>query len=268
MKFISTFILLFLVFTIHAQTPNINDSTVELLLNKINAKTITPDEKKELKAKAFIFQNYGQGLDEEQHDYKQSLQYVNKAIVIFNSLNDTLNIANNKKFKGYLLGRSGNFTEAKIEINSAIELFQAKGAAWGVAVSQFDLSRVYEFENKLDSAVYFSSIALVYWKSVNNNARVLILQTMLINLYTKAKDFNNAKAYQKDAEKLISDPELHWLNLIDFYFVSEKLFEKLMNPSISNRYKDLYDSKLKELAQKGIFAKSYYAQVHNKAQSL
>ncbi len=44
-------------FTSYAQTPNINDSTVELLLNKVNAKTISPDEKKELKAKAFVMQN-------------------------------------------------------------------------------------------------------------------------------------------------------------------------------------------------------------------
>jgi tetratricopeptide (TPR) repeat protein len=258
MKFLVIFFLLINTFTSGAQAPKINDSAVDMLINKVITKTISPEEKKELKTKAFELQNYGQNLDEVYHDYKKSVQYTSKAIMLFNLLNDTLNVANNLKFRGYLLGRLGNFSEAKSDIRLAIQLFQLRNAAWGVAVSQFDLSRVYDFENKLDSAVYFSSTPLVYWKSVKNNTRIIILQTMLTHLFTKLKEFDKAEFHQKEAEKLITEPRLHWQNIIDFYFVSEALFRKLNLLTTANHYKHLYNSKRNELKQDGISARSYY----------
>ncbi|MGC4100207.1 hypothetical protein [Ferruginibacter sp.] len=235
-----------------------NDSTIELLLNKAKAATITPDEVKELRAKSYVIQNYGQNLDEGTHDYKGSLPFISKAIDIFTSLHDTLNVANNLKFRGYLFGRLGDFAKAKNDIHAAIDLFQSKNAAWGVAVSQFDLSRVYEFENKPDSAIYYCNTPLAYWNSVKNNLRILGLQTMLTNLFTKLKEFDKARMHQQEAEKLATDPEVHWLNLLDFYYVSEQLFKRSGQPAIAARYRDLYDSKRAELNKNGGAARSYY----------
>lgn len=162
MKQLVLVLLSFITYCVQAQTPDINDETTVSLLKKANAKIMTSDERKELKKIAFALQNFGQNLDELKHDYKGSLKYINEAIMLFDSMDDTLSVANNKKFKGYLLGRLDNFTEAKIEIDESIRLFKLKKADWGVAVSQFDLSRVYEFKNKLDSAIYYSNTALVY----------------------------------------------------------------------------------------------------------
>ena len=135
-------------------------------------------------------------------------------------MKDTLNVANNKKFKGYLLGRFGKFSEAKAEIQVAIDLFRLKNKDWGVAVSQFDLSRVYEFENKTDSAIYYSNISLSYWKSKGDNGRILGINNMLMNLLLKSKQLEKAVVIQKESEMLATNPELHWQGIIDFYLVS------------------------------------------------
>ena len=98
MKYLLTFLILCIGLFGHFQSQT--DSS-EFLLNKLSSNTITDTKKKELKTLAFDFQNRGQSLDESRQDYTASLKLVNKAIAIFNSLRDTLNEANNRKFKRF-----------------------------------------------------------------------------------------------------------------------------------------------------------------------
>jgi tetratricopeptide (TPR) repeat protein len=228
------------------------------LISKIKNNTITGADKKDLTAIAFDLQNRGQSLDEREHDYKNSLELINKAIVVFEYLNDTLDIANNKKFKGYLLGRFGKFDEAKREIKQAIELFRSKSRESGVAVNEFDLSRVYDFENKLDSAIYYCSSGLTYWKYQHNISRIVINQTMLIHLLVKDKQLMKAKSIQEECEQLTTTTKLYWQNMIDFYWVSAQLYKALNDAELSSKYQALYHDKILELKQQNISASPYY----------
>lgn len=81
---------------------------------------------------------------------------------------------------------------------------------------------------------------------------------MLINLFTKSKDYNAATSLQKETEKLIGNPELHWLNLIDFYYVSRQLFKYCADNVLYEQYKKLYTNKLAELLKIGTSARSFY----------
>ena len=110
MKYLLSFLIFYIGFFGYSQAQT--DSS-EFLLNKLRSKTITDAERKELKTIAFGLQNQGQSLDESKHDYAASLTFINKAITIFILLGDTLNEANNRKFKGYLLGRFDKFVEGK-----------------------------------------------------------------------------------------------------------------------------------------------------------
>jgi len=87
--------------------------TVAILVTKLERKIITDTEKKTLRILALDIQNRGQILDESSHDYKGALQLTDSAIHLFKLLNDTLGEANNRKFKGYLLGRFGKYEEGK-----------------------------------------------------------------------------------------------------------------------------------------------------------
>ncbi|MEP7236738.1 MAG: hypothetical protein ABI685_02695 [Ferruginibacter sp.] len=233
----------------------------EYLLNKLRAGTINDSERKELKTLAFGLQNSGQSLDESKHDYAAALTLVSKAIIIFTSLRDTLNEANNRKFKGYLLGRFDKFAEGKVEIRQAIKLFQLKNADWGVAVSQFDLSRLFEFENKLDSALFYCNIAISYWKSKGNSARIFLNQNMLINLLTKLNRLDEAKSAQSESSKMAENPEQHWLGLLDFYMVSKNLYKAAKESKAADLYQKLYSNKISDLKKQGFTAISYFQEV-------
>ena len=232
--------------------------SVALLLTKLNSNTITDGERKILKRMAFDVQNRGQLLDESSHDYKGALLLTDSAINIFNSLRDTLSEANNKKFKGYLLGRFGKFEEGKSEILQAINLFQLKNALWGVAVSQFDLSRLYELENKLDSALHYCNIAISYWKTTDNNARVFLNQNMLINLLTKSKDIVKAKLLQNESIKISENNQQHWQGLLDFYIVSKNLYKASKDFRLAKIYRNLDSKLITELSSTGMVANSYF----------
>lgn len=230
----------------------------ELLIDKINTKTISEAETKELKAIAYGFQNHGQLLDDEQHDYPQSLEFTNKAIRMFVALSDTLSEANNRKFKAYLLGMLGNYKEAKQEAGMAISLYQSKNSSTGVAVSMFDLSRVYDQEKVLDSAIFFSNASLGLWKPINNSFRIFSVEMMLIHLYTKSKQYENALAIQKEAALLINDKNIQSRELADYYLVLQRLYTAINKTTEAAKYKQLHLQKIKELEEEGKSFRSYY----------
>lgn len=231
----------------------------EFLLNKLRDNTITKAETTQLKAFAFDFQNRGQILDESKHDYAASLTLVSKAIVLFNALTDTLNEANNRKFKGYLLGRFDKFIEGKTQIAQAILLFKLKKADWGVAVSEFNLARLFELENKPDSALFYCNKAISYWKAKGDTARMFLNQNLLIHVLTKMNKLTEAILLQNISEKMAKDPDLHWQGLLDFYLVSEKLFKAAKEFRTAEFYQGLYAKKISALNEEGIVAVSYYA---------
>ncbi len=249
--------ILFFLFVVFANSQAQTDS-IAILMAKLNSKTITDDERDILKITAFDIQNRGQLLDESSHDYKGALLLTDSAIKIFNSLKDTLSEANNRKFKGYLLGRVDNFREGKDEIQKAIHLYKLKNASWGIAVSQFDLSRLYELENKLDSALLYCKTAISYWKVKNNNDRIFLNQNMLINLLTKSMNLTNAKLIQSESNRISESKKQHWQGLLDFYIVSENLFKALKEFETAGRYRNLYSKLVIELGAEGIMARSYF----------
>ena len=229
-----------------------------LLIHKVLTNTVAADDIKNLNLLAFDFQNRGQRLGESQKDFVAAYKLIDTAILIFSALNDTYSIANNLKFHGFLLGKLGRFAEAKAEITRAIYLFNAIDKSNGVAVSQFDLSRIFEFENKMDSAIHYTLVPLNYWQTKNDSFRIFILQTALVNLYTRTNELDKASLIQKQIEFNANNPNLHWQNLIDFYFVSRQLFKAQKNNILSDRYTDLYNKIVEDLKQKEIVAKSQF----------
>ncbi len=232
--------------------------TVAILVTKLERKTITDTEKKALRTLALDIQNRGQILDESSQDYKGALQLTDSAIYLFKDLNDTLSEANNRKFKGYLLGRFEKYEEGKREIQKAIQLFQLKKADWGVAVSQYDLSRLYEFQNLLDSALYYCNTAIFYWKQKGNLDRVFLGQNMLINLLTKTNDLSKAKTIQYESSQISDSTKQHWQGLLDFYVVSEHLYKASKEFKVADNYHSLYSKLITELNSSGIQASSYF----------
>jgi len=262
-RFLSMILLGICTNVIYGQTlSNINKlNKGDSLLEKSHGQKLNASETSELKEYAISVQNQGQLLDESCHNYSASLQNINRAIQCFIVLKDTLDLANNRKFKGYLLSKMGMYTDAKTEINSALYLYSLKNKGWGIAVSQFDLSKVYDAEAKPDSALFYTNMALSFWQTAEDNYRIFIINTMKLNLLTKMKRFEGARAIENESKNLIAHNQFHWQGLLDFYFISARLYAALGQSPVFASYQNLYLTEIDTLKTKGISAKSTYDNV-------
>ncbi len=259
MKCLCLLLVLLTSISLHAQNNyEADEKKGDLLLEKLRQQQATPEEKKELQDIAIAIQNKGQDMDARRFQYKKNMAAIDKAIALFTALNDTLNTANNRKFKGYLLGRAEKFADAKKEIKAAINLYSLAGNNVSVAVSQFDLARIFEFENKPDSALYYARLARNFWQSQHVALRVLIINNMEVSVLLKQNQPEKAKTVQEISAGLIKNPDMHWQAIIDFYFTSMLLYRTLNDIGTAGSYQQLYLSKIEELKSSGIMVRSYY----------
>jgi tetratricopeptide (TPR) repeat protein len=235
-----------------------NKQRIQDLVEKAQQNTITKEERKELRKNTFQIQNKGFRAADNSMNYSEALVYIDEALFIWKASRDSINEANNRKYRGLLLGYLGRFKEAKQEIDLAIDLFEQTNVAYGVAVSHFDLSKVYEFENKLDSAYVFNEKALAYWKKRGDTFRVLTINNQKVNLLTKSNELEQAKLVQEESQNLVKAERFHWQPLTDFYCVSYTLFSELNNQSRSDLYKGYYKRNIDSLSKENITFKSIY----------
>ena len=260
MKLITVFFLFIVLLPLlsQGQADTTNDSKINYYLNEYKSNTLTDKDKKELIPLIFAVQNKGFRLEEGSRDYKGALVQINKALSIWTAINDTASEANLLKYKGYLLGHMNRFSEAKTEIHNAIDLYTLVNMDFGVAVSQFDLSKVYELETKFDSAKYFALKALTYWKTQADTGRILSIDNELICIFNKTGEFSRAEKVQKEAQPLVETKHMVGPSIIDFDFLSYQLYEKMKNSEMASKYKKLYTDKLADLKKLNIFIKSSY----------
>jgi tetratricopeptide (TPR) repeat protein len=260
LKKIFSLLFCFATISIYAQqknTPDL-DSRITALSNKAKAGNLTKKETKEFKDIGYQVQNNGFALDEKSHDYSNALVFINKALSIWELSGDTLNEANNRKYKGYLLGRLGQFPEGKKEIQQAIFLFQQKRKPAGVAVSYYDLSRVFEFQAAYDSSLYYANLALTYWKNNVDSSRIFIVRNQLINIYYHTKKYKEAGQVVQQNEMMLTQTKLHWQQLIDFYDVTIQFYKKWKKKEQLSRYTKLLQDKTDALSTEGITPRSSF----------
>ncbi|MEO5685232.1 MAG: hypothetical protein ABIQ88_21480 [Chitinophagaceae bacterium] len=254
------FLVLFASLFANAQnfSAGLDEKKAGMLLEKVRTQQATEDEKKALQEMALAAQNSGQWFDERNHDYKKSMQNIDHAIVFYTALGDTLNLAFNKKYKGHLLVRLGKLPAAKNEIQAAVYLYQLSNTGAGVAAAQFELARIFEYENKADSAVYYAGLSRAYWQLQENNLQLVVINNMLVYHLLQLNQTEKAQSVYQASQLLLKKQAVHWQPLLDFYFTAMLLYRQINDMSGANRYRDLYYNKKAELQAQGITARSYY----------
>jgi tetratricopeptide (TPR) repeat protein len=205
----------------------------------------------ELQNKSFI-------LDENGGDIDSSIFYAELALSSWISLRDTVNEANNRKYLGYLYGKKSYYEKGKSEIFKAISLFGLKNNESGVAVSYFDLSKVYGYEKRYDSALLYIDKALDYWQQKADTFRILTNNNQKLYMLIQTKNYKEAKSLQQESEKLLVKKKLHWRPVVDYYYLSIQLNKKIDDKNARKFYERLYSAKVKDLESKGLKLVKFY----------
>jgi len=212
---------------------------------------IAAEKKREINNCIYEIQNDGFHLDEKECKYDSARLKIESALKIWEHINDTLNQANLLKYLGYLSGRLRHFALGKTQIAKAINFYKIKKSESGVAVSFYDLSRIYEFENKIDSAINLSYKALLFWRQKNNRDRIVSINNNLINLYLKIAEKKKIPSILSENSHLIAWGNVYWLQEIDFYFLAKQYYAGVKNKKESKEYQALYESKTAAEKDKG-----------------
>jgi len=237
-----------------------NDSInkrIEYLIDKKTKIEITKSEKTELLNYGYSIQNRAFIFSENNLDYLKALVPLDSALSFWILTNDSANQANLRKYKGFLLGRLKRFSEAKKEVHQAIKIFKKLNIDSGVAVSQYDMALVFVMEGSLDSALIYQKQATDFWIKKNVSKRIIINNTLLIDLYRSLKNYTKAIEIQRINESLLQTDD-YWKTVIDFYYVSYRLFKEVNNTVKADLFKNQYNDKLEELKDKDIQTKSFY----------
>jgi hypothetical protein len=259
MKVVLGLFLFLLSISAFGQTDSL-DRQINEQLEKSKTHQLSKDEIKEIRAYATNVQNRGFIMEEGKQDYSGSLAEINKSLYIWYQLRDTLKTANLLKYKGYLLGHLNRFADAKMEIDSAIYLFKAVKYPSGVAVSELDLSRVYELESNLDSALKYAVVTIPFWKTQKDTFRTVTSGNQIINLNLKMKKYDQALSMQRELTPLFAKKDLYWQSVIEFYFLSIQLFKALHQTETAHQYQLFYQGIITSLKAKNITPLIRYGQ--------
>lgn len=221
---------------------NVGISLLQDSLSEVNRKLLIKT--------VFNIQNEAFLLEEQQHDYGRALAGIELAITFWKKLQKETEVANLLKYRGMLLGHLDQFDEAKSSIAKAIDIYASHKMDFGIAVSQFDLGMVYEQEQRIDSAVFWTHNALQYWTTVLDTGRILTLHIQLINLFIQDSQLNKALFIQSSSDTFVRAQE-HWYPKLNYYFISKKLFSLTGDKIKFNKYNELYTDLVSRLTMEG-----------------
>lgn len=260
MKKIAAIVYFFFAAVTYGQSPSDTslDARINQYLARVSDTSFSDLDRHELIMLTFQVQNKGFMLEEQQGDFAAALPYIDRALAIFTVLDDTTNMANLLKYRGYLYGSLGRFSEGRRDAFRSVALYRALRWGFGVAVARFDLAKIYEAEHKTDSAFLLLEESLHYWKTVKDTFRLVTTNTFLMHLYLKERDYVRAGQIYQTNLCMIDQAKLHWRPLIDFYYVSYQYFTALPEKKEANRYLTKYTRKVEELRIEGITARSGY----------
>lgn len=128
------------------------------------------------KQQAITLLNISNIYDEQLQDYKSAHDYAEKSLGVWQSQNDSLQMANLLKYQGYLKAKLGEFEAGENDIANAILMYDKLNFREGVAVSLFNMARLDFERGDYKEAQMSYDKSLDYWKSQGNQNRINITE--------------------------------------------------------------------------------------------
>jgi hypothetical protein len=221
---------------------------IRLLLEKFTAGTMDSSDRKQITQLTYAIQNKGFYYSEYyKAEYDSSLIEIDRALLVWTTLRDTANVANLRKFRGYLLGKLKKFEAGKKEVRESIRLYTLINRPAGVAVAQYDLSYICVLASQPDSALYFGRRSYQYFLQRNETLRIVIYGNHLLQAYGSLKRYKEALQIQKQTQAALDRdtevwPKHNLKHLADFNYLSGILYRKLGQNVEAKKYREKHEN--------------------------
>lgn len=201
---------------------------------------------------AICMHNIGYIYDEQLHNTDSAINAIDAAIYLHKKLRDTLEFANMCKYKGILVARLGDYTEAKRLVNKAILYFGYKDYQPGIAVSWYDLALVYGQQEAVDSAICYAEKSKDYWMRNKGMDRVFGINTELVKWYLKAGKQQKATKLLSENKSILDSDKIYWKDKLAFYQIAEQYSKNVKRNTDAKQYKLKYTGLRDSLNAEGV----------------
>lgn len=210
-------------------------------------------EIKDVNNAIFCLQNIAFTYEEKKNDLTNAELYTQQAIQERKGIKDTLQLANMYKYLGYLQGKAGKFTIAKESVRTGITLFVSKKYEQGVAVCYYDMGKVYEYEQKFDSSIFYFAKSRKIWEELGNQGkRIFNVNNALMHVYSLSGNTTEAGKIFTQNKTILAKEFIYWSDKLDFYKYSAELFNKQQDKIQSAIYNAEYNNTKDSLVKAGI----------------
>lgn len=123
-----------------------------------------------------MFLNVANIYEEYVPNKDSAVYYAKRSMDIYEKENDSMQMANLYKYYGYLIGINGHPAEGETYIQKAITIYQGKGFEEGIAVSHFNLARIYIQTKDFEKADSLLDLAKPVWIETNDTSRLRLIE--------------------------------------------------------------------------------------------
>ncbi len=141
--------------------------------------------------------------DEYLNELDSAIHFSNKSLTIWESLQDTLQQANLLKYLGLLHGKTGDFEQAKTQIQKAKTFYVSQNFEPGIAVSDFNMAQVYLKKGDFEQSEKFFLHSIQYWKKVDDKGRIFANNLIGIDLYYQSGKKEKAELLIRENQKIL-----------------------------------------------------------------
>jgi hypothetical protein len=107
------------------------------------------------------------------------------------------------KYYGFLKGANGQYAAGRALINEALSFYRRRNNPEGIAIAQYNLSRLAYAERNYGEAERLLTEARQYWKSTDNHLRVALVYMQEIDIALAQEDKFKAYALAGKIDSLI-----------------------------------------------------------------
>ncbi len=194
-----------------------------------------------------------------QNDFKSALAATDSALLLWDKLGAQPEIAKLNRYRGLLLARLNRYSEAKLALCRAKSMFEQQKAVYGLALTHYEWGRVCLLARELDSAQYYTQIALSSWQLEKHDSRLFQAKVQLLYLYARQFNFPDAERLQVELDESLMRFPIDRLKKLDYWYVKRYFSEKKLDWSAYEQYNHEYVALIAAFAAEGSTVVSFYS---------
>ncbi len=175
--------------------------------------------------RAFSYLNRASLFAEVLNQYDSAIVLIDSAIVLWSKIGDTMQLANNIKYKGLLLGLNRKLIEGEALLKTADHMFEENNFEPGQYSCMLDLTKIYAVNNQCDSLIKYYRICYPYFNS-SDKYRLFVLNNNVF-LGFACMDSQTLSKLVKENINMFANSNVFAYNRIEFYNIVSEFINQI-----------------------------------------